>query len=125
MRYFDAVDPGNRERQGWDMDRPTSRRQRGYFFSAVNLILVVVLLIVMLFSLRLLEKSASPGVTYSERYRELAGKENLSAAERAELALEECRYKRDRVEFYRREKRAEFESAKTAYLQSCDQPLPQ
>lgn len=106
------------------MVRLTRNRQQGYFFSALNLVLVVVLLIVLLFSLRLLEKSAAPGISYSERYRELAGRESLSAEESAELALEECRYKRDLVEFYRREKRAEFEPAKADYLQSCDQPLP-
>ncbi|MGD2172772.1 MAG: hypothetical protein PVI79_04780 [Gammaproteobacteria bacterium] len=102
-------------------DRPITNGQRGYFFSAINLVLVVVLLIVLLFSLRLLEKSTPAGVTHSERYRELAGKKNLSAAESAELALEECRYKRDLVEFYRREKSPEFELADADYRRSCGQ----
>ena len=80
------------------------------------------LLVILLFSLRLLERSAPPDVGYSERYRELAGKENPSAAESAELAAEECRYKRELVDFYRRERRAEFERAAADYRQTCDQP---
>ena len=104
---------------------PTTISQRGYFFSAVNLVLVAVLLIALLFSLRLLEKSSPPEVSYSLRYRELAGKENLSAVESAELALEKCRYKHDLIEFYRREKRPEFERAASDYRQSCARPLPE
>ena len=116
-----CVPVGNRN---MNMDRPTNNSQGGYFFSAVNLVLVVVLLIVLLFSLRLLERSAPPDVSHSDRYRELAGKERLSAEESAEMALEECRYKRDLAEFYRREKRPELEAAGSDYRQSCSQPLP-
>jgi hypothetical protein len=99
-------------------------RERGYFLSSVNLVLVVVLLVIVIFSLRLMNRPGPAEVRLSERYHELNARDDLSAAERAELELEKCRFKRDLLARYEKEERPEFEAAETEYRQSCAQRLP-
>jgi hypothetical protein len=99
-------------------------RQRGYFLSSVNLVLIVVLMVVLIFSLRLLDRSGSPEVRLSDRYHELHGRDDLSAAEQVELEMEKCRFKRDLLARQERENRRDYETARAAYQQSCAHRLP-
>ena len=103
---------------------PRPGRARGYFLSSVNLVLIVVLLVVLIFSLRLLNRSGPAEVRLSDRYHELNARDDLTAAEQAELEIEKCRFKRDLLARYAREKRPELEAAEAEYRQSCARRLP-
>jgi hypothetical protein len=113
--------PGEARSRGSD---PLPGRERGYFLSSVNLVLIVVLLVVLIFSLRLLDRSEPAEIRPSERYRELNARDDLSAAERAQLEIEKCRYQRDLLASYAKHARPEFEAAEAEYRQSCAQRLP-
>lgn len=104
--------------------RKETDRQGGYFLSAVNLVLIVVLLVVLLFSLRLLNKSGPSEVRYSDRYLELKDRDNLSAAEKTELEIEKCRFKRDLLARHSKDNRRAFENAEREYRRSCGDLLP-
>lgn len=118
-----AVNPPAVEARSW-RNAALAGRERGYFLSSVNLVLIVVLLVVLIFSLRLLNRPGPAEVRFSERYHELNARDDLSAAERAELEIEKCRFKRDLLARYEKEERAEFEAAEAEYRQSCAQRLP-
>lgn len=116
--------PSSEDRLRLKSSRNQANRQGGYFLSAVNLVLIVVLMVVLLFSLRLLNRSSPPEARYSDRYHELNDRDNLSAAEKAELEIEKCRFKRDLLARLRKENRRELENAESEYRQSCARLLP-
>lgn len=103
---------------------PPPGRERGYFLSSVNLVLIAVLLVVLIFSLRLLIRPGPAEARLSDRYHELNGRDDLTAAERAEFEVEKCRFRRDLLARYEKEKHPRLEAAEAEYRKSCAHRLP-
>ena len=104
--------------------RTAAKFHAGFFVPSMVAVFLVVIFFVLLFGTRLLNKSQPVEVGYSERYRELSGKESLSAEEQAELELETCRYKRDLVRYLKNKAMANYDREKANYRQSCEKILP-
>jgi hypothetical protein len=91
-------------------------------------VFLVVLFIALLFGTRLLNRpdQASPGapLRYSDRYYELVGRESLDEAELAQLELETCRFKRDRIKFLQSKPLANYKAEISSYAATCEKILP-
>jgi hypothetical protein len=100
----------------------------GFYTPSLLSVFLVVIFVAMLFGTRVLnrpERDATAGqVQYSERYYELVGRESLNQAERAELELEACRYRRDTIRFLANKPLTNLDSEMSRYRQACEEILP-
>lgn len=102
----------------------TSKTTRGNFVPALVTVFLVILFIALLFGARLLQRPASVEISYSERYHELMNRETLNEAEKAELALETCKFRRKRLYFLKGKALANHDQKVLDYQQNCESILP-
>lgn len=104
------------------------RREAGFQLSPLATAAAVAVFAVLLFASRNLNRSEQEAndtvVAYSARYLELAQKDSLGAAERAELELETCRFERDTLRFLLTKPLATAEAELAAYRRDCEDILP-
>ena len=97
---------------------------RGFYLPSVATVLLVILFVAMLFGTRLLQRSQPDEIAYSERYYELVNQKTLNDAEKAELELETCRFKRRRLVFLQSKPLASYDQESADYLRACESILP-
>lgn len=102
----------------------TRKTTGGFYLPSLVTVFLVILFVALLFGTRILQKAAPAKISHSERYHELVNRENLSDAEKSELKLESCRFRRKQLVFLRSTSFANYERDKTDYLQDCEDVLP-